>query len=451
MTALVTRPPTRLLFDDVVQGALVTDPVTARTLRVGMTMVGVLVLGLGTLAATVPIQGAVIAPGEIDMESRVKAVSHPTGGVVSAILVHNGDRVRRGQVLARLDDRVSGAQSRYLGASVDQLLAAEARLVAERDGAAGIAFPAELTARGADPQVAAIIDGERRSFAAHRASLASQQVELAQQARQARADRDAMTAKQQVLGQQGVIIDRELSMVRKLYEKRYTTLERLGALERGALDIQSSAKTTGASAVQAGARLAEIAARGTSLTDQARATSANELAEVQARLSDLRRQKVTADDSFDRSVVRAPADGVVDKLVLTSIGGTVPAGEPMMQIVPDRDAQVVRARIPVDDVDQVAAGRAVHIRFSALDSRTVPELDGTVALVDANRTVDQRTGAAYYGATIRIAPGEGRKLDGVAVRPGMSVETFITSSNRTLMGLILRPLSNQLRRAFRHD
>lgn len=450
MTTALVPSAGHALVADTIRHAVLPDAGTARTLRHGMVAVAALVAGFGGVAALVPIQGAAIAPGEVDVDSRVKPISHPTGGVVSAVLVREGDHVRRGQVMMRFDDRVTGAQSHYLGAGVDQLLADQARLVAVRDGGA-IAFPAALTTRAGNPEAAAILAAARSRFAADQAALASQRGELEQQIRQTRATGSASQARGRILAQQQALIGRELDMVRSLYAKRYTTVERLNALERSALELKSGGETAATDSIQAGAHVRELEARIASLAEQSRATAAKELAEVELRLADLRRAKAGADDSFDRSVIRASADGTVDKLILASAGTSVPAGEPLMQIVPDRDALVARVRVPVDDIDQVAPGRAVRVRFNALDARATPELEGVLSELAPNRTVDQRTGATYYAAIVRIAPGQQRRLDGARLRPGMTVEAYVQSSSRTLMQLILRPLTHQMRRAFRHD
>lgn len=451
MTNALVPAGGQALLADTLQQAIVPDLVTTRALRQGMVAMAALIVGFGGVAALVPIQGAAIAPGEVDVDTRVKPISHPTGGVVSAVLVRDGDRVKRGQVLMRFDDRVTGAQSHYLGAGVDQLFADQARLVAMRDGAASIAVPVTLAARANDPEVAAILSAMRARFAADRAALASQRGELQQQIAQSRATGAASQARGRILVQQQALIGRELAMVRSLYEKRYTTVERLNSLERNALELKSGGETAATDSIQSAARVRELQTRIASLDEQARAAAAKELAEVELRLADMRRAKAGADDSFDRSVIRASADGTVDKLILASVGTSIPAGEPLMQIVPDRDALVARVRVPVDDIDQVDVGRQVRVRFNALDARSNPELRGVLSELAPNRTVDQRTGATYYSAIVRIDRGQERELDKAHLRPGMTVETYVQSSSRTLMQLLLRPLANQMRRAFRHD
>jgi HlyD family secretion protein len=420
-----------------------------REVRIGLILCALLVFGLGGLAAFLPMTGAVIGPGEVTVSTYVKEIGHPTGGVVSDILVRDGAHVRKGQPLMRLDSKVTGATASFTGENVDQLVARAARLTAERDQAAGVAFPAELTRRASDPNVAALMEQERKTFALRRDARRSMNAQLGQRVSQTQADVASARTKAQSFTDQAALITDELDVTRKLYEKRYTTLDRLNALERSASGLTAEARSARESAVSGAARIGELRLQMGSIEAEARSTAAAELMDVLARISELRRAQVVADDSYERSVIRAPQAGIVDKLAYRTVGGIVPAGQTILEIVPDDDALIVEATVSPVDIDQVHPGQTATVRFSAFSARTTPELTGKVTHVSADRTDDRTTHSAFYRVTIALDKAEIAKLGALRLRPGMPAETFIQTGQRTMLSYILKPLTDQLARAFR--
>lgn len=418
-------------------------------LRQGMIFTAVLVLGLGGLAATLPMAGAVIAPGSVSVSTFVKQISHPSGGVVSEILVNDGMQVEEGQVLVRLDDTVTGASATYTGENVDQLLARAARLEAERDNLGSIVFPVELTSRSKDPIVAQLIRAEQLAFQLRRQSRGGLVSQMGKQIAQTQAEIAGYNAQAASYARQARLMNDELEATRELYEQRYTTLDRLNALERSAVSLVANADSARTSANAAQARIAQLQAQAASVGQDSRSTAAAELLDVQSRISELRRLKAGADDSFERSVLRAPQSGVVDKLAIRTIGGVIAPGEPILEIVPDKDRLVVDANLSTIDIDQVRVGQKATLRFSAFSARTTPEIVGNVTFVSANRTVDEQTGTAFFKVRIAIPPTELQKLGKVKLKPGMPVETFIQTGNRTMLNYLTKPLTDQLMRAFR--
>lgn len=420
-----------------------------RDVRAGVMLCGALVFGFGGLAAFLPITGAVIGPGEVTVATHVKQIGHPTGGVVADILVRDGDHVRQGQPLIRLDSRVSGASASYTGENVYQLLARAARLTAERDGLPSIIFPAELNQRVGDRAIAALMEQERQTFILRREALHSQAAQLAQRIEQARADVVTANTRAKSYADQGSLIHQELMATRSLYEKRYTTLDKLNALERSASSLSAEARGAREEAVSGTARIGELRLQSASIDTNARSAAATELMDVLGRISELRRQKVAADDSFDRAVIRAPQSGIVDKLAFRTVGGVVPAGQTILELVPDDGPMIVEATISPIDIDQVHVGQKATVRFSAFSSRTTPELIGTVTHVSADRTDDQASRSAFYQVTVALEKEELARLGDLSLRPGMPAETFIQTGKRTMLSYILKPLADQLARAFR--
>lgn len=420
----------------------------SRLVRLGLAAVALLVLGIGGLALFLPMAGAVIAPGEVTVETHVKEISHPLGGVAADILVRDGDHVRKGQVLIRLDSRVSGAVAQYTGLGLDQLVAKAARLRALQAGGA-IAFPAELTARANDPAVRMAMEDERRSLALVRQAQGDRARQLQAQIAQARAERTTYASQAGAYDRQAALVRQELAQTRQLYEGRLTTLDRLNALERAAVGVQAQGQGARSGAVQANARIAELQVQIAGLNSAMRSDAALELAQVEQAISDVRKQDVAASDQNDRTAIRAPQDGVVDKLQVRTVGSVVPAAETLMEIVPDRDRLVVRAQVRPTDVDSVAVGQPAHLRFTALNARTTPELSGRVVQIGADRSVDRTTTASYYSVTVSIPDAEFRKLNKARLSVGMPVEVFIQTQQRTILQYIVRPLLDQLKRALR--
>lgn len=423
----------------------------AREVRGGLFLCGALVFGLGGLAAFLPMAGAVIAPGQVSVASFVRQIGHPTGGIVSEVMVRDGDRVRKGQPLMRLDSTVTQAAAVYTGENVDQLLARAARLTAERDGAAGIAFPQELTRRAHDPNIATLIAQEQRTFDLRRAARQSAAAQLDQRMVQTSADMSAASTKASSLNQQAALINDELEATRKLYEKRYTTLDRLNALERTASSLAADASGARESAVSSAARISELRAQRGAIGADARSSAAAELMDVLGRIAELRRAQAAADDSYDKSVIRAPQAGVVDKMAVRTVGSVVPPGQTILEIVPDDDRMVVEATVTPVDVDQVHEGQAAVVRFSAFSARTTPELKGHVTHVAADRTDDRNAQTAFYRVTVSLDRGELARLGGLRLRAGMPAETFIQTGSRSMLSYILKPLGDQLKRAFREN
>lgn len=417
--------------------------------RAGLLLCGALVFGLGGLAAFLPMTGAVIGSGEVTVSSYVKEIGHPSGGVVADIMVRDGDHVSKGQPLMRLDSRVSGAAATYTGENVDQLLARAARLTAERDNSPAMPFPAELKARAHDPNVAALVEQERRTFILRRDARRSMTAQLGQRINQTAADVASSRTKAQSFAEQASLINDELDATRKLYEKRYTTLDRLNALERSASGLTAEAHGAREAVVSGAARIGELRLQMRSIQADARSSAAAELMDVLARISELRRAQVAADDNYERAIIRAPQSGTVDKLAFRTVGGVVPAGQTILELVPDDDRMVVEATISPMDIDQVHVGQKATLRFSAFSARTTPELSGTVTHVSADRTDDRAAHSAFYRVTVTLDEGQAARLGELRLRPGMPAETFIQTNRRTMLSYILKPLADQLARAFR--
>ncbi|WP_231639172.1 HlyD family type I secretion periplasmic adaptor subunit [Sphingomonas profundi] len=419
-----------------------------RSMRAGMIVVAVLVFGLFGLASIVQVAGAVIGYGEVTVESKVKKIGHPTGGVIAEVYVRDGDRVKAGQPLMRLDSTVTSVNAEVTGESLDQLLADKARLTAERDGAGAIAFPRDLLARG-DPSARAAVAEARRLFALKRGSVTGQRAQLVERVKQLEQQIESYRVQIAAGQEQMRLIGPERESVRELWNKQLVTTSRLNQLERTAVDLKGTAASLQANIAQTRARITETRQQMIQLDQDARTSAGAELAEVTRKLAEQQVNTVNAGDVYGRSTIRAPYAGVVDKLAYTTVGGVVPAGATIVEIVPDTDRLTVEAKISPGDIDQLSPGQPAVLRFSAFSAPTTPELNGTVARIAPERTMDERTGSSFYIVRVDVSAGELKRLGGLKLVPGMPVEAFIQTGRRSLMSYVTKPLRDQLRRSFR--
>ncbi|WP_342108365.1 HlyD family type I secretion periplasmic adaptor subunit [Methylobacterium sp. SI9] len=410
----------------------------------------VLVPGIGGWAALTSFAGAVIAPGQLVVESEVKKVQHPTGGVVGKLNVKDGDRVRAGDVLVHLDETQTRANLDMTRKALDELAARRARAEAERDGLREVAFPLELLLRRvADPEVAALVDGESRLFSARRASRDGQRAQLTERAAQLQDEIAGLSEQVAAKAREIRLIGNELKGVQDLYAKNLVSLSRVTALERDGARLEGERGQLTASIASAKGKIAETQLQILQVDAEMRAEVGKDLAEIRAKWSELSEKRVAGEDQLKRVDLRAPQDGVVHQMSVHTVGGLVTPSEPVMLIVPDADRLAVEVRIQPQDIDNVRVGQRAVLRFSAFNSRTTPEIDGTVSRVSADVASDPKTGQSFYTARITVADAQRDRLGGVRLVPGMPVEAFLQIGERTVLSYLVKPMSDQIAKAWR--
>ena len=430
--------------------ALPYDPQAAikRTLRASLVVLALLVVGAGGLAASTGVSGAVIAQGQLVVASDVKKVQHPTGGVVADIRVKDGAHVRAGDVLLELDPTVASADASIVGGAVDALAARQARLEAERD-ARPLRWPADLDKRRKDPAVAAAVKDETRLYQLRLSARQGQEGQLKERVAQLKQEIDGFEGQAKAKQQEIVLVQQELTGVRKLYTQNLVTLSRLNALERAQVELDSDVAQLQSQTAEAKGKIAEIQLQILQLGQEARTDAGNQLNDVENRLAELRQRKVAADDQYRRVLIKAPQDGVVDKLSVHAPGAVIAPGAEILDIVPDKDRLEVEAKIRTADVDKVKPGQTAMLRFSAFNTRSTPEVKGQVEHVSADAHSEERTGASYYLVRVAIPASEVARLGDVKLEPGMPVESFIQTQRRSMLSYLVKPLGDQFRRAFR--
>jgi HlyD family secretion protein len=420
-----------------------------RHLFAGSVVVLLLGGGIGGWASTTELAGAVIAQGSVVVDSDVKKVQHPTGGIVGELRVRDGDHVKAGDVVVRLDDTVTRANLAIVSKGLDELSARKARLEAERDSVDQIRFPDDLLARSSDPEAAHVMNSETKLFNLRRSARTGQKAQLKERIDQLQEEIRGDLAQQTAKAEEITLIDRELEGVKELWSKNLIQLTRLTALEREKARLEGERAQLVAATAQAKGKIAEIQLQIIQIDQDLSSDVAKELRETEGKIGEFVERKVTAQDQLKRIEIRAPQDGAVFQLSVHTIGGVINAGEPIMLIVPEADNLMVEAKINPQDIDQVQLGQNAVLRFSAFNMRTTPEINGKLARISADTTTDQRTGQSYYLVRIAMPADEVAKLGEVRVVPGMPVEAFIQTGERTVISYLVKPLRDQLQRAMK--
>lgn len=417
----------------------------------GGVAVAVLVATVGVWAATAPLAGAVVASAQVVVESNVRRIQHPTGGVVAEIKVNDGDRVHAGDVLVRLDETVTRANLAVVENQLNQLLARQARLEAERDSRPAPALPAALAGRTEDPAIASIVEGEATLFRTRLESVAGLKSQLRERISQIAEEVRGLDAQISSKRKQIDFIQQELTGVRQLYVQQLVPYTRLASLEREAARLIGEEGQLIADTARAKGRATETELQILQIDQDQRKEVATDLRETEGKIAELMERRTAALDQLSRIEIRAPQDGIVHQKAVHTVGGVVAAGEQMMLIVPEKDGLVVEARIEPQMIDRLKPGQAAKLRFTAFDNTTTPDIDGTLTRISADLTKDAQTGISYYVARIGIADVEMTKLAGKRLVPGMPVEAQIQTGTRTAFEYLRKPLEDQLARTFRYD
>jgi HlyD family secretion protein len=417
---------------------------------IGLAVIFLMLGGIGVWAARTEISGAVLSSGVVVVESKVKKVQHPTGGVVAQIYVEPGSQVKAGDLLVRLDETVTRANLQMIAKQLDELVMREARLEAERDGAEKIDLPQSYVGRETEPDVAKRIAGETAFFTSRRASIAGQKEQLSERILQLKEEITGLAAQIESKKEEIAIVKRELEGVARLQKMQLVTTMRVNQLRRDATRLEGEKGQLESSLAQAKGRITETEVEILRVEQEFRTSIIQELRDNRAEQAELVERRVAAEDQLKRIDIRAPQAGKVHELSVNTVGGVVHAGETLMVIVPEGDELIVETRIAPHDIDQLLNGtQQAYVRFSAFNHQTTPEIVGRVQSVSADLTVDQMTGVSYYVARISIPKSEIAKLDHKRLVPGMPAEVHIKTEDRTALSYFVKPFQDQVERAFR--
>ncbi len=416
---------------------------------VGMMTIVIAFGGFGTWAALAPLDSAAIASGVVVVETDRKSVQHLEGGLVKEILVRDGDRVERNDVLIRLEDTHARALHDIVRGELDAALAEESRLIAERDDRDSIAFPRELLARSQLAKASKAIQGQRHLFTARRTSLRGQVAILEKNIAQLQEEIAGLRSEQAAREQQLAILDDELRGLRKLLKQGSVPRNEVLAYERKLAELSGEKGRFMADVARAEQGIGEARLRIGQLRKAAREEVVAELREVQERIFSLQERLVAARDVLGRTEIRAPSSGIVMGMQAHTTGGVIAPAQEILQVVPVGDRLVIEARIDPIDIDDVAVGQQATVRLTAFKLRSIPIIVGTLINLSADTLVDEHSGTPYYLARIEVSKDELATLGDLQLQPGMPVEALVKTGTRTALDYMLSPLTENIGLAFR--
>ena len=418
-------------------------------LLAGISIAILLVGGVGGWAANTEFAGAVIAQGQLVVDSSVKKVQHPTGGVVGELRVRDGDRVHEGDIIVKLDDTQTRANLQIVIKGLWELLGRKAREEAEIEGRDTLVFPTELTNGADDAEIANIMNSEKKLFDIRHNAREGLKSQLTERTIQSDEEIRGLVAQVDSKDKQIGWIKQELEGVNDLWKKQLVPFSRVTVLERESARLYGERGQLVASIAQSRGKIAETKIQILQIDQDMRTEVGKDLADIRGKMAELIEKRVAAEDQLKRIDIRAPQDGMVHQLDVHTVGGVITPGQQIMLIVPAADKLIVEAKVQPQDIDSLRIGQQAVLRFSAFNLRTTPELDGTVTVVSADITQDQRTGNNYYTIRIAVSASEIARLEELKLVPGMPVEVFVQTSPRTIISYVIRPFHDQLVKAFR--
>lgn len=432
-----------------------------RHVAVGLLAAALLVGGVGGWAAYASLAGAVIAGGRIVVDSEVKQIQHPYGGIVARITVDDGDRVKAGDLLFALDETITRAERAIIEKRLGELHARRLRLIAERDGISRIDVPdapvASASIGGAAALLTAAIpeaslEGERRLLKARRAAREGQVAQLNERILQLREEQSGLdwqiAGKNEEIG----LVEKELQDLSTLLRKGLVQVSKITALKRERARLVGERGALVAAKAQAGGQITETELQILQIGQDLQTEVVGQLRELEAQIAELEERKVASVEKLERIEVTAPIEGVVHESALHTIGGVVEPAKTVMKIVPTGDELTIEARVAPQNIDQIVLGQAAIVRLTAFNQRTTPELEGSVTRVAATSSRDERTGETFFTVRIGLPEAETARLaQDIALVPGMPVEAFIQTAERTALSYLMKPLSDQIRHALREE
>jgi HlyD family secretion protein len=417
---------------------------------IGYAALALLVLGLGGWGVMARISGAVIAMGTVEVEGNRQVVQHPVGGVITEILARDGDVVAAGDVLLRLEGEDIRAEHKIVEGQLFELVARQDRLEAQRDVKDTITFNAELMERRAEiPALDDLMAAQEQQFLARRDALLKEQSQLDERAGQIGNQIEGLEFQLAAVKEQVDLVGQELVAQESLMKQGLTQLTRVLALRRELAQLKGSQGATEASVAENRARIVEIDLEKLKLETQQREEAIAELREIEYTEIELRARRHALGVQIARLDVRAPVGGVVYGSTADTLRGVVQAAAPILYIVPQDVNLIARAQVDAAKIDQVHVGQDATLHFSAFDQRTTPVVQGKVTKVSADIFTDERTGQRYYRADVALDETILAELDGKRLVPGMPVETFIATGERSALGYFVKPMSDYFNRAFR--
>jgi HlyD family secretion protein len=420
-------------------------------LAAGLALVGLLAGGVGGWAATTHLAGAVVASGHFVVDSYPKKVQHAKGGIVGEIRVQEGETVKAGEIVLRLDATQTRANLAIVTKRLNELHARLARLEAERDDRAAIDFPPDLSMDSTDPDIISAVRSETRLFEFRREARNARKAQLAERIAQYEHEIEGLKAQETAYAGGLTVLRTEIASQESLHDKGVVSVQRLNSLKTQAATYDGERGEKIAYQAQTQGKITETRLQILSIDQDMKTEVGRELREIQGQIGEFVERKVAAEDELKRIDILAPQTGIVHQLAVHTVGGVVNPAETIMLVIPEGDDLALEVRIAPRDIDQIQPGQRAVLRLSAFNQRTTPELSGRVSRIAADLTVEERTGLSFYVVRIAVPHEEMQKLGGLTLLPGMPAEAMIQTGERTALSYLVKPLADQLNRAFREE
>lgn len=405
-----------------------------------------LVVGCGGWAANAALNGAVVTQGAVKIDQNLKEVQHRDGGIVQSIAVRQGDHVEEGQVLFRLDDVQIRAELSIIRSQLAENLGRKARLVAERDNLASVTYPSEI-AKLSD-EVGHILEGESRLFAGNKANRDSRKEQLEISIVQSGEEIRGLEARQVAKIEEIRLVDLERHKYLKLFEKGIIDGVKVFNINREWARLLGERGEIDATLARAKLRISDARLQIIAIDETARTEAQRELRQVEARISELNDRRVANEDRLARMEIRAPIAGTVNELMIFTVGGVITPAARLATVVPKDSRLMVEVRIGPNDVDQVHVGQTARMRFSAFSRNTTPEVAGKLTHLSPATTKDPVSGQSFYIGEVQIEEAA-MSLGDRRLLPGMPVEVFISTEERTALSYLIKPFMDHATRIFR--
>ncbi|MBV7410808.1 HlyD family type I secretion periplasmic adaptor subunit [Maritimibacter sp. DP1N21-5] len=457
MTRDVTRPKPLELTNPILPTAPEADVARAWSARshviAGFAGLVLLVGGFGTWSITTDIAGAIVAPGAVEAEQNRQVVQHPDGGVIDTIEVREGDRVEPGDVLIRLDPEQLQSELTIVQNQLFELVARRGRLEAERDGSVAVTFDPMLSeALATAPETAALMDGQVRLFTQRRENLAAERSQLEKRVEQIADQNHGIDAQQTALSRQLSLIEEELANKRSLLDRSLVQSSVVLALERDQAAIMGQQGELTSLHAQNEGRITEIEIEILKLDQTRREEAITMLRDLGYQELELAERRRALKSQLGRLDIRAPLSGVVHAMQVFAEREVIGPAQPLLYIVPQDNRLVIAAQVDPIHIDEIHVGQEVSLRLASLDSRQTPVLEGRVLTISADALIEEATGRSYYRARIELSPEELARLpEGTVLIPGMPVESYLRTADRTPLAYLVKPLADYFNRAFRES
>ncbi len=407
----------------------------------------------GGWAYFAPLGSAALAPGSVAVENYRKTVQHLEGGIVKAILVRDGDTVKKGQILIELEDTSSRAQLETMRGQLFSALAREARLIAERDDKNAVDYPELLKNAATDARAQDVMRVQDQSFAVRKRSRNGQIDILKQQRQQLQEKIEGIKAQQHSRSNLSASLNKDLTDFRALLKDGYVEKQRVTELERRLAESEGDKGDLTANIATAQTQISEISLKSLQIEKDFQREVVEELSKVQSELVELQEKSQWLTDTVNRTTIKAPESGMVLGLTVHTLGAVIPPGGRLLDLVPQREKLIVEAQVSPMDIDRVHIGQKTEVRFSAFKSAKTLKIDGHVIALSADRLTDEKNQVSYYLARVEVEKAGLKDLSdhGLILMPGMPAEVLINTGDRTFFQYLMQPFSNIFARSLIED